>query len=478
MSRIRHRWIVAALVVAVLAGTGTWWRLRSVEGARWQAALPAEPELSGWPEEFRARVKGCEERLSRRRPDVDALAEVSCLYLANGFFRPAEQGLRALLDYDSSNARWPHLLASVMAGAGHLEEAVPLWQRSVALAPDYVPARLKLAEALLKTNRPSDAAEAYRDILTRSGENAYARLGLARVEIDAGHWKEAREQLEAGIRADPLFSASYSLLATVAANLGDADAAERAETKASQLGRYKDASDPWMDALVDDCYDVYRLQVIAATIASTGDARAAIGPLQRALKISPENAQTHRQLGKVYLHLRDIAAARAALEKAVALQPTEPAAYLDLLNVYRATTDLSAAFRLLEQGLKVCPQSAGLHFERALALIAEGHSEEALLELKQTRELDPENLTAYQQLAVVNFRLGRNSDAVEALTSALHRNPNFGPVLLMLARYRIQSADAAAAEDCLARARTAGAPQANLEELAQQFYRQFGRAPK
>lgn len=471
-------WIVGALVLAGLAVGGIWFRQARAARAAWRAAQPPTPEMDGRPEEMRSRIRKCETRLEAWPPDLAALEELSRLYLANGFLREAEHGLRALLQRDPQNAHGAHYLAGVMADTGRLDEAIPLWQAVARLAPEYVPAQLKLGEALLKSNRGPEAAAVYREVLGRSRDNPYALLGLARVEMDAGRWAGAKEPLEKAIATDPLFSAAHSLLATVATQLGDTTRAERESQRASALGRFKEGPDPWGDELRDQCYDVYRLQVIASSIASTGGGRDALPPLQRALRLAPENVQTHRQLGRLYSQLRDWEPARKELETAIALQPTEPAAYLDLVNVYRATNDLPAAFRLLQQGLEKCPTAAGIHYELALALIADKRSEEALVPLQKARELDPDNLTAYQQLAVTYFKLGRDTEAAEALRAALERNPNFGPILLMMARYQIQSGSAAAAEESLTRARRAGAPEANLEELAQLFYRQFGRAPK
>ena len=471
-------WMIGALLVAGALAGGRWFQRDRETREAWRAAKPPTGDLNGWPEAFRSRIRECETRLQGWPPQPAALGELSRLYLSNGFLREAEHGLRALLRYEPQNAHWPHYLAGVLANTGQLEEAIPLWRKVLLLAPEYVPAQLKLGEALLKTNRSNEAAKVYADVLSRSHDNPYALLGLARIDLDAAHWPLARERLEKAIAADPFFSAGQSLLATVAAQLGDTAVEQSARQRATLLGRFKDCPDPWSDELMEVCYDVYRLQVIASSIASTGGGREALPPLQRALQLAPENAQTHRQLGKLYSQLRDFPTARAELEKAVALKPNEPAAYLDLVSVYRLTNDLPAAFRLLQQGLERCPNAAGIHYELALALIADKRSEEALIPLQKSRALDPDNLTAYQQLAVTNFKLGRDADAVEALQAALARNPNHGPILLIMARHQIQSGRAEAAEDCLVRARRIGAPEANLEELAQMFYRQFGRAPK
>src|SRR5690606_8023038 len=128
----------------------------------------------------------------------------------------------ALLRFDAENARWPHLLAHMLAGHGRLEEAVPLWRRSTELAPDYVPAHLRLGDALTKLNQPEEARASYLAALEREPGNPYALLGLARVELQTDRLTAARERLQQAVAAQPDFGAAWHLLATVYQRLGNA----------------------------------------------------------------------------------------------------------------------------------------------------------------------------------------------------------------------------------------------------------------
>jgi tetratricopeptide (TPR) repeat protein len=466
-----HFWCF--LGVAVLMGIGfaahAWYRAATIRAA-WIAAVPARPDVTKWPEEFRRRLSAAESRLSAATPDVAALGELARLYHANGFLREAEQAYRALLVFDPAEPRWPHLLAALLSDYGRLDEALPLLEKTVALAPAYLPARLRLADARVKLNR-SDAAAAYRAILEVDSRNPHALLGLARLELDAGRLPNARAKLEEIATSTPDFSAAHSLLATVLERMGETTAAEAQRELAVGAGRFRAPADAWTDALVDECYDVYRLQVIAAGRVG----RDALPVLERALALAPDNPGNHRQLGKILFGLGEYAPARDHLEKAVALEPREPAAYLDLVAVLRATKDLPAGLRLLETGLAQCPPDAGLHYEYALALLATRRPEEAVTHLEAARRLSPEKPLAARDLISTYFRLNRESDAARVLDESLALHPEFPPFLVMAARYRIMKNDAAAAEVLIARAKHAGALASDLGALASDYQRRFGR---
>ena len=436
------------------------------------------PDLSHWPEPFRKRLAAAEAGLASRSGAVSALGELSRLYQANGFLAEAEQGYRALLKLDPNEPHWPHLLAALLAAYGRLDDALPLLRQTIALAPQYVPARLHLADALVKSNQPANAAAAYRDLLTISPQNPYGLVGLARLDLETRHLSEAREKLQQAIAADSNFPAALSLLATVEGLAGNDEAANVARHQASLAGRFHEAPDAWTEDLMNYCYDVYRLQVVASGSAESHQWQAALPPLERALSLAPENVATRRQLGKVFVGLADYPHAREQFEKAVALDPHNPAIYLDLVNVYRATDDLPAALRALEAGLALLPEDAGLHYYYALALIVRGQLAEAVPHLEMARRKSPEKPLAARDLITTYFRLNRESEAVAVLNEALVQNPDFPAFLLMALRYRIMKHDATGAATLLLHARSLGLASNELVNLVEEFRRVFGYLPE
>ena len=477
MNRKSLLWLAGAAATVALAAGGIWLARDFRYRRAWAAARPPIPDLTGWPGKFLSQVNAADARTAHWPTRAAALGDLGVLYLANGFSVQAETCLRAVCHYDPANARWPHLLGSLLAGYGRLEEALPLFQAAVARNPGDIPARLRVGDILLKTNRPEAAATAYREVLQISPTDPYAMLGLARIDLAGGRWSAARLQLEAATRAHPDFPAAFNLLAKIYERAGNTERAEESRQRGETLGRFRDVPDPQVDDLWQVCYDVYRLQVTAATRVSTGQGRAALPVLERALDLAPANAYLERQIGNLRRELGDLAAAREHLEKAVGLQPNEAAAYLDLIAVYKAQEDSAARSRILDQGLRQCPNDAGLHFERGLERVTAGQFETAVSSFQTAIRLSPEKVPAYFQLALVLFRLGRPEEAAAALETALVHEPDYGPGLQALIHYRITQHQAAPAAALLAQAQRLGLNGTAFTELAQDYERVFGQPP-
>lgn len=454
------RLIAAISAAAVLALGGVWaWHAAGTARA-WRAARPPLPALDGWPAAFATALRTTDGRVSAGARDPAALGELAGLYLANGFSAEAEQALRALVDFDPGNPRWPHHLGRLLADGGRLDEAVPLLQRAATLAPDSVATRLKLAGSLAKTNRAPAAAESYRQVLRLDAKNPWALVGLARLDLADGRWSAARLQLEEAERLAPDFSEAPGLLATVYERSGRADDAARARARAAERNRYTDPPDPWSDELWPRCFDVYRLRVVAASLAFAGRGTEAFPVLARALELSPGDARSLRQLGRLQLKLQQTAEARRSFEAAIAAAPRESATYLDLLTVCRAQNDAAGTARWIARGLEHCPDEAGLHFESGRALAAAGDLAAAERALGEAMRLGPEITSAYVERADLLFQLGRSAEAVAVLEAVLTRQPN-----------------RAQADGFVARARRARLASELQERLEATYRRTFGTPP-
>lgn len=472
MTRSRIIFIVVALAV-VLGGGAVWWRAQ-VQRADWAAVRPGMPDLTNATPALRTKIAEIDARVAKYPPDIAALGELARLYHANGFQAEAERTYRGLVRYDPQNAHWPHLLAILLAGYGRLDEAIPLLQSAAQLAPDYVPSKLRLGDALLKAGRTDEAEVAYQAVLKLQPNDGYALLGLARIDLARERFTAAREKLTRASAANPTF---YGVLASVFERLGDDDAAASARARASQAGRFREAPDPWVDSLVDECYDVYRLQVAAATAKQTGDADAAIPVLERALKLAPDDARTLRQFGTIFLQKRDFTRAAELLERAVSLAPQDSSAWVQLATLRSATGDVAGAQRTLETALTRCSDAGPLQAELGALLIKTRQLPEGIAHLQEAVRLSPEKPEIARDLVTTLFEAGRAEEAAVTLKDALARYPEFAPLLVQGARYAVARNDAADAESLLRRAEKAGASPGELAKVAGDYRRQFGHNP-
>ncbi len=438
--------------------------------------IPAMPTLSDRPAALAENLAEAETRARQWLHATQGLAELSRLYHANGFYPEALTCYDGLRQLEPANARWPHLQASVITNFGRLEEALPLREKAVALAPDYLPARLRLADVLLKGNRPADAAQAYAEALRRAPGDPYALLGLARCDLTANDWPKARERLQAALAQHPDSIGVMSLLVTVSEHLGDLGTAESLKTA---IGRreFSDLPDPWVDELAEVCFDAYRLSVAAAVANSAGNRTAALDLLDRAIALAPNASSYHRQAGQLLLDDPNYGAAQNHLEKAVALNPTDSDAWLRLIEARRGLGQTQAAVSAMLTGLSHCPQSPSLHLEYARWLQASNRMDEAIAEFRYGYQLRPSEASPLVELATLYLTAGRNAEAVTALNLALERQPDHPTALVALAFIAVSNRDEAEArrrwEQIRRQPKT---PAAIADSLRQNFQQQFGRS--
>lgn len=479
MNRWRTRWwLVVVLAGGVAAAAALWWWHETArERAIVAASIPQRPDLGGLSADLRQRISACEQRARSGPGRKAALAELSRLYHANGFLAEASRCYEGLLQVDSSNPLWPHRLANIVAGYGQLDEALPLLRRVVALAPAYVPARLRLGDALLKMNQNAEAAKVYGAALEREPGNPYALLGLARLDIDAGRWEEARTRLESVV-AQTKYMVGYDLLPTVYEHLGQADRATAIRARVKASGAFADMLDPWMDELIDDCYSTYRLSVAAGTAQHRGDTKGAISLLQRALALAPDSGPLQFQISLFYLDQRDYTNARQHLEQCTVLAPDFPDGWAYLTNLFTTLGDAASARRVLAEGLAHCPRSPGLRLEHGRQLSAAGRYAEAIPEFEESIRLRPDEADAYVELAKTYFQLNRVKEGVAELLQALQVEPEHPTALTTLALYSISIGDEAAARAWLRRVQLQVRTQPEtVDALWQAFTQRFGRAP-
>ncbi len=469
--------LVLGLVVALLGGggaTGYFWYRAQQQAEIFAAAIPVVPDLSNWPAAMRQRVDAAERQLAAR--PLEGLAELARLYHANGFFAEAAQCYTGLEQLEPAQPRWFHLHATILAGYGDTAPALPRWERAVALAPDYIPVRLRLADVYLKRNDFAAAAKEYRTILADKPDEPYATLGVARCEFEAGRWEQARVLLEPLV-ARTNYQLGYDLIVTVYERLGMEGPARAIRGRMRESGAYRDPVDPWVDDLADNCYDVYRLSLASGAAQRNNDIPLAMRRIEQALALAPDQATVHFQRANLHLDTKAYGKARQGYEKCTVLKPDFADGWARLAYVCELVGDRPAAERALAEGLRNCPNSPGLHLQKARWLVRDKRAEEALPEFRESIRLRPNEADAYLGLATALIGLGRNAEGIAAVDQALVAEPEHPGALGIRAFDAIVSGNELAARQWLQRVknqpRVAAADMARLNAAFQQ---QFGRA--
>ncbi len=304
--------------------------------------------------------------------------------------------------------------------------------------------------------------------------NAYALFGLARCRERARDEAAARDLLRRAVTVQPGFSPAWALLASLETARGNPDAAAAARQHSEV--RFRDMEDPWVDGLIDYCYDAYQLSV-AADVSKDRDRAREL--LERAVAVAPGVSSYRRELAKVLLARGEKALAREQLEKAVAISPDDSESWSALIALLLEINDRRAGFEAPRQGPAILSASPAI----SISSTATGSwrfpgMDEAEKEFQIAKRLQPAEVRAYVQLSVLYVMTGRIAEAMAEAKGAHAADPANLGTLYMLARLSIMLDDSAAAADWIKKIHSL--PQPNPEDLAQivaLFRQQFGRDP-
>ncbi len=395
-------------------------------------ALPHTPDLGSAHTLLQKRVASAEEQVRSGDDPLNAFIELSRLYHANGYLPEAVACYEYLLKRQPEEPRWPHLLAFVLAGYGHLEDALPLWERVGELAPAYVPAKVRRADALLKLNRLDEAETAYEQVLQDETRNPYVHLGLGRIAMARAEFVTARRHLEDAARfSDNRIGAD--VLVTVYEQLGLDHLALDLRSRAKASGSYSDIPDPWLNDLLDDCYDAYQLVSAGGFAAFAGNADRGIELLERALVYAPDDYMAHFQLADLYSSQGKSVLAREHFRRSREIRPNFADAWLREILILRQGGYDSLAEELFYEALAHNQDSPGMHLEHGILLYRRSDYTGAEKALKKSIQLRPNEPYAYMQLAAVYLRMERLDDGIEQLELALRAEPSYPGALTSLA---------------------------------------------
>jgi tetratricopeptide (TPR) repeat protein len=474
---MKKRPILSLLAGAVLiaAASGAWWWARAGKiQSQIAAALPPLPDAGSAPARLRKELSDADTDARSRFHAHAGLVKLSRLYHANGFLNEAAQCYSELEALDPTEPRWPHLHATILAGFGEIDPAVTLWQRVVTLDPKFIPAQLRLGDCQLKSNHPDDATATYSRVLQEDPSNSYALFGLARLDYEAGRWDRAQQRLETVVQQTN-YTLGYDLIVTLYEKSGQTDRARaiRASQKAS--GAYRDPPDPWVDDLMDVCYDPYRLALTAGFIARTGNPAKAVQLLQRAIELAPDDVASRFQLGTLSIEQKNFPVAREQLERCTRLAPGFADGWAQLSGLQAQLGETSAAAATLAAGLAHCPESPGLHLMRARALQQSGSKSEAIAEFRESIRLRPNEADAYIELANLLINLDRIDEAVHLLERSLEVEPGNPMAISTLAFHAITTGDESSAVRWMTRVRNQPrVAREQVQQLRSAFEQQFG----
>ncbi len=347
---------------------------------------------------------------------------------------------------------WPYLEAVVLQRLARPADAVDRLEAALGINPNYLPARLKLAEALLDAGDLDRSAQLFSTLADPACEPA-VQFGLGRIAA-ARKDPKAIGHFERAVALFPEFGSAHYALALAYRAAGRRDDAQAALERHAKYGaRWPALDDPIVAAVLGLREDAAALLQRGVKYADAGELDAAIEAHEAALAADPSLAQAHANLISLYGRSRNWARAEEHYRAVVKLAVNVADAHYDygvLLGLQERWEEAAGAYR---QALALNPQHAQAHnnvgqilerqrkltdaaaeYERAVAsqptlriarfnlgrmLIALGRPDDAVRELQTlTEPRDAEAPRYLFALATAYLRAGRRDEAVKWATDA------------------------------------------------------------
>lgn len=307
------------------------------------------------------------EELERLRADYpnsfDLTYDLALAYYRAGRETKAAALLRKLLT-TKDNPELEDLLGDVEERAGKEDAAVDAFHRATELAPKNEDYRYDFAQALENYGNLAEAQQVFATGIRDSPNTLKMWLGLGGVYYLAGRYRKAAQVFLHAAQIAPRAAEVYVLL-----GLAYNAAGSLQKSIAEQFSKYL-ASSP-SDATANYYYGKILLE--KSEKRNGTNLKLARQYLEEAVKLDPQLAEAHTELGVLFNRERQFNIARKELELSIHLDPASTKAYYILAQVDR------------KLGLRVQAQDAIQKFEKLKATQKKDENKEAIKEFLTPR---------------------------------------------------------------------------------------------
>ena len=319
--------------------------------------------------------------------------EVAMMLHAYQQFELAVQFYQRAQALEPAGLQWPYYLGVIHASQGRYGEAIVSFNSGLEIAPAFVPAKKRLARALLNQEKLDESLRIYRALVANEPDDPEIRNGLGRVHAALGNSEDAVIHLARAVEIQPNYGEAHYALALAYRDLGDE------ENSANHLQRYEadkfsapTGSDLLMTALSS-------LNISAVEY----------------LKAGVEAEEAGRIPEAIDLHLR-------ALQLDLTLHP----AHVNLVLLYATNGESDSAKFHYEKALALNPNSVALHYYYGMLAFDGGKYDQAAVSFQRALEINPDYAFANHDLGQLHEQAGRLDDAIRYYRRAVGNRPDYG----------------------------------------------------
>lgn len=417
----------------------------AADGAAQSTAPLPRLSTDAYPPAARAGISQAYVNATAHTDDPDAVGALARVLQAWQQWEPAHQVYGRAQALAPRAFEWHYLDAVVLQRLARHGEAVSQLTQAVAGSGAYLPARVRLADALFDSGDLEQSGKLFLDLTREPAAEPAAQLGLGRIAAAQGRHEAAVTHLQRAITLFPEFGAAYYALARSYRALGRMQEAERALERHAQYGaRWPGIDDPVLAAVATLRDDARAELQRGVKLEEAGDVEGAIAAHEAALAREPSLAQAHANLITLYGRAGKWANASQHYQALVTLGFNLDEAHYNYGVLLGMQEQWDASAEAYRKAIAVNPLHArawnnlGLIFER------EHRLEDALTEYRQAVEVQPTFRLARFNLGRMLLALGRPNEAVIELEKLVEPRDAEAPhYLFALATAHVRSGDKA-----------------------------------
>jgi predicted TPR repeat methyltransferase len=337
-------------------------------------------------EDFDAAAQAYRQVLDVDPDHVDALHYLGVVYYQLNQANQALPLLEKAVSLAPADATCKSNLGLVLLAVGDTEKAIEWFRAALQLQPDFADAYNNLGNALMRCGRIDAAISAYQSALSKNDEqpSVHNNLGVALQRQDL--LKEAIAEYLKALKLAPRFVDAAVNLGEVLLQSNRFEDAIRCYRQLNQLAPDKPlylirlGNAFQANKQLDEALVVYRQAValddtstqallnLGAVTQQIGDLHEALNCYKRVLEVESNCAEAHNNIGTVLSETGDLPGAQAAFEAALRLEPCFAEAHYNLARVCRDQNNFETALTHYRAMIEHYPKDGRGYFGAAQLL--------------------------------------------------------------------------------------------------------------
>lgn len=347
--------------------------------------------------------------------DAEAIAIRASLSLLTG---TREQLQSAISDLQSVVSRMPenpvvrYNLGKALLAQGNVQAARIQFEEAIKIRPDYVLPRITLSQVYLQNREYGKVVQMAQEVLSYDATNVPARLLRCRALLGLGEVKQARAELTQ-------MAAHYPDLTEARLQLAAIDLQEK---------NFKVAEESFR-TLYTKFQDPRAFMGLVETNVQQGNRAQATTLLREEMAKNPERLEYRVALANIATNAADYPTAISEFKYVLDKMPRSSDIWLRLGDTYRRAGDLKSAADSFNKAKELAPNNVTPYIQLALLYDTTGRKAEARPLYEQSLRLQPDHPVALNNLAFMLADSGIDLDqALTMAQRAKQQQPNDGNV--------------------------------------------------